>query len=150
MSALHFHLSYHMHDCLNFVRIFQTQGTLLKTVACNPDRGAISIREQGRNEFFDFVQKTYEGLYAIESNMVGGKPSMSVFCRMDISLIVDSKTDTVSYFVNEVERYHTCSLWSNMKSGPKSVRAPIGSLADTFAGVFYKWLIDIKGPYSYL
>jgi hypothetical protein len=131
-------------------RSFQSQGILLKTDVCNPDQGSIAIRDQGKQQFFDFVQSTYEGLYAIESSVIGGKPSMSVFCRMDISLIVDSQTNHVCYFVNEVERYHTTSLWSNMKQGAKSVRAPLGSFADTFSDVFYKYLVDIKNPYLYL
>jgi hypothetical protein len=136
-------------NLLLFPRSLQAQGVLMKTDVCNPDHGSIAVRDQAKQQFFGFVRDTYEGLYAIESTLIGGKPSMSVFCRMDISLIVDSNTNNVNYFVNEVERYHTCSLWSNMKQGAKSARAPIGSFADTFSAVFYKWLVDITNAYSY-
>ena len=112
---------------------------------CNPDQGTAANREKGKSQFYDFVQKTYKGLYTVESRVIGARPSMSIFCRIDISLIVEG--DAVHYFVNEVERYHTCSLWSNRKSGPNSSRASIGTFADTFSETFYKWLADIFNPY---
>jgi hypothetical protein len=114
---------------------------------CNPDEGTAVLRMKGRQEFYEFVRKTYEGLYAIESKKLGGRPTIGVFCRIDISLMVDHQTHRVDYFVNEIERTHTCSLWSNRKQGPTSSKASVGTLADTFSEVFYKWLLDLSNPY---
>jgi hypothetical protein len=114
---------------------------------CNPDEGNTVLRAKGRQEFYNFIRKTYEGLYAIESKKLTGKPMIGVFCRLDISLTVNQQTNRVDYFINEIERMHMCSLWSNRKLGPTSSKASIGTLADTFSEVFYKWLFDLSHPY---
>jgi hypothetical protein len=114
---------------------------------CNPDHGTVLTREKGKTQFYDFVQKTYEGLYMVESRALGARSSISIFCRIDISLIVEG--DIVHYFVNEVKRYHTCSLWSNRKTGPNSSKVSIGTFADTFSETFHKSLVDIFNPYSF-
>jgi len=114
---------------------------------CNPDHGNTIKQEKGKTQFYNFVQKTYEGLYHVESKVISGKPLMSVFCCIDTSLIVEG--NTVHYFVNEVKRYHTCSLWSNRKSAQSSSKASIGTPADTFSDTFYKWRQDICNPYSF-
>jgi hypothetical protein len=119
---------------------------LMQMNVCNPDKGNAAIRAKGRQEFYDFVRNTYEGLYAIKSRIIAGRP-IGIFCRLDVSLMIDTRLGQVDYFVNEIERTHTCSLWSNRKVGPTSSRASIGTLSDTFAEVFYNWLLDLSNPY---
>src|SRR5580698_5652460 len=83
----------------------------LKTI-CNPKDGDIEVRKRGKQEFYDFVQRTFNKLYEIENHRISGESSIGLFCRMDIGIIIN-KDSKVSYAVNEVERTTTCSLWCN-------------------------------------
>lgn len=131
-----------------FFSKLNNEGVLLSANILNPDSGTKSERDAANAEFQRFVYDTYETLYKIESRVNAGKPSSSIFCRMDISLIVNEKTKQVHYFVNEFERAHTTSLWSN-KPGNKlrASTAPINMLGNTFAEAFYDWMSYICSPY---
>lgn len=111
---------------------------------CNPTAGSLSIRNQAKAQFLDFVTKTYEGLYKLESKMYCARSSISVFCRFDIGLIEHNKV--VHYFVNEVERTQTTSLWTNPPKGISMKRSRIDMLGSTFADVLYHWLEDMENP----
>jgi len=78
-----------------------------------------------------------------ETRDTGAKPSICVFCRMDIGIKIDpSGQHPLQYFVNEVERTQTTSLWLRY-----FVEHGMRTLADTFAMVFKQWLKDIRNPY---
>jgi hypothetical protein len=122
-------------------------GSLLSTDVCNPDQGTVSIREKANAEFRDFVKNTYEGLYEAESKILSAKSSLSVFARFDIGLVVNSSDRRVQYFVNEVERTQTTSLWTN-RFRSKVARSPAGILGASLAETFYAWLHSISNPYT--
>jgi len=88
-----------------------------------------------------FVMDTYNGLYKLESRMLSGKSSICVFCRLDIGLI-QGGNNSFHYFVNEVERTQTASLWSNL-TGISPKRSHIDLFGSTFAHALYMWLHDI-------
>jgi hypothetical protein len=113
--------------------------------ACNPIEGDWNTRNYGKTQFMGFVEKTYKELYKLESRTICGRSSIAVFCRLDIGLIQDGHN--IQYFVNEVERTQTASLWTNpLKVGGAS-KSQIGLIGSTFANIFYKWLQDISNPY---
>jgi hypothetical protein len=115
----------------------QNCGNLLGHKVHNPDGGDHRTREKGKDEFYDFVRKTYRGLYHLESRSLAAKTSISLFCWLDIGLIVvDGK---VNYFINEVERTQTASLWSNSAQKFRS-HTHINLLADTFGFALHAWL----------
>lgn len=60
--------------------------------------------------------------------------SMSVFCRIDVGLMFDD-TGEPSYFVNEIERTATASLWLRASQDKDQ-----GPLADTFPGALHTYL----------
>lgn len=112
----------------------------------NPNQGSRDVRDDSEAEFRNFVMETYEEMYAIEARLLSGKPSICLFCRLDIGLIIGDN-GKVNYFVNEVERTQTTSLWSN-RLHAKSPVAPTGILGDTFALAFYEWLLGMSNPYT--
>lgn len=112
--------------------------------ASNPTEGDRDIRNHAKDEFMDFVLKTYRELYKLESRQICGKPSISVFCRFDIGLIQDGHK--VQYFVNEVERTQTASLWTNLLKTGAGAKSRIGLFGSTFANTFYKWLQETSEP----
>jgi hypothetical protein len=115
------------------------KGTLLTTDVCNPTFGSIETRHRGEQQFHKFVMDTYDELYKVESKQLLAKSSIGVFVRFDVGLIVDQGARSITYFVNEVERTQTTTLWSNsLKS--KSWTAPTGILGYTLAETLYKWL----------
>jgi hypothetical protein len=108
---------------------------------CNPLEGSRQVRKEAEAEFFEFVRKTYNGLYQLESRAIFARPTIGIFCRLDIGLIVHN--NQVHYFVNEVERTQTASLWSNpfkSSSGPSR----IGLIGSTFANALYRYLQDLE------
>lgn len=107
----------------------------------NPQRGTNVVRDRGRAEFHGFVTRTWENLVLRESREYGSKPSISVFCRMDIGLRIEHGHNP-EYFVNEVERTPTTSLWLTCNHTDT-----LGTLADTFAMVFKQWVMDMVNPY---
>jgi hypothetical protein len=118
----------------------------LGSAICNPSHGSLITRNAARAEFIKFVMDTYRELYRIESRVLGGKPSMALFCRFDVGIIAGNDQN-IHYFVNEVERAQTTSMWSNRSCAFSSAQVPFGTLATTFAGVFYDWLSDICNPH---
>jgi hypothetical protein len=118
------------------------QGTLLTTDVCNPSYGSMETRLRGRQQFHKFIMDTYDELYKVESKQLLAKSSIGVFVRFDVALIVDQGTQHVTYFVNEVERTQTTTLWSNRLKA-KSSTAPTGILGYTLAETLYKWLVII-------
>lgn len=114
-------------------------GTLLTTDVCNPAFGSMETRLHGKQQFHDFIMDTYDELYKVESKQLQAKSSIGVFVRLDVALIVDQGTQRVTYFVNEVERTQTTTLWSNRLKA-KSLAAPTGILGYTLAETLYKWL----------
>jgi hypothetical protein len=129
----------------NAISDLHARGALLTTNVCNPDHGSHSIRSDAETEFKTFVLDTFNELYQIEARVLGGVPSIGIFCRFDIGLIVNAERQ-VHYFVNEVERVQTTSLWSNKQSKEKSSQARIGILGETFAEAFYSWLSHTINP----
>ena len=114
-------------------------GTLLTTDVCNPAFGSMETRLHGKQQFHNFIIDTYDELYKVESKQLQAKSSIGVFVRFDVALIVDQGTQRVTYFVNEVERTQTTTLWSNRLKA-KSSAAPTGILGYTLAETLYKWL----------
>ena len=112
--------------------------------ACNPTEGDRDIRSHAQGEFMDFVMKTYGELYRLESRQLCGKSSISVFCRFDIGIIQNGHN--IQYFVNEVERTQTVSLWTNPLNLGAAVRSRIGLFGSTFANTLYKWLQETSNP----
>jgi hypothetical protein len=118
------------------------KGTLLTTDVCNPAYGSKETRRLGKQQFRNFIMDTYDELYKIESKQLLAKSSIGVFVRFDVALIVDQGSQRITYFVNEVERTQTTTLWSN---GPKakSSTAPTGILGYTLAEKLHNWLCKI-------
>jgi len=78
----------------------------------NPQHGAEYFREQGKREFYEFVLGTWRELVLRETRDGGGKPSICLFCRMDIGVRIDLHgAGSSQYFVNEVEHSPTTSVW---------------------------------------
>jgi hypothetical protein len=102
----------------------------------NPDSGTHSIRDHGKKEFLHFVMENYRLLLSSESKKIGGKSTISVFCRMDIGIMFD-EDGRASYFINEIERTPTTSLWA------KNDSVPIRTLSATFGECFYNWVTDV-------
>ena len=129
-------------------RIVEQSPTPLDAVALrsqivNPQSGTAPIRTQGKKEFGEFVMETWRSLVLRETKDTGAKPSLCVFCRMDIGIWIDpSRKEKPQYFVNEVERTPMTSLWLFHFVGNT-----MGTFADTFAMVFKRWLTDIRNPY---
>jgi hypothetical protein len=111
--------------------------------AINPTEGSLAVRQSAKKEFYKFAQDSFDGLYASESRIINAKPSIVLFSRFDIGLIA-SENGEVHYFVNEVERTATASLWTN--NSRSFSESPIGTLGSTFAEVLYKWIQNIKNP----
>lgn len=82
---------------------------------------------------------TWNALTILEKADAGGSVSISIFCRLDIGL--NYQEGKLSYFVNEVERSLTTSLW--ISAMPEGYH---GILADTFADTFHEWLSCLKNP----
>lgn len=80
----------------------------------------------------------------MESKAIGGRSSISTFCRLDVGLVYDG--ERIHYFVNEVERTPTASLWANR--GKSSGSNPIGIFGASFAKSLHRWLTDIDNAYA--
>ncbi|KAG9311147.1 hypothetical protein JVU11DRAFT_8210 [Chiua virens] len=114
----------------------------LLRVIVNPQGGDGVVRSQGREQFYTFVRETWKSLVMRETKDTGAKPSLCVFCRLDVGIKIDpSGTSEPQYFVNEVERTPTTSLWLY------HFEKTMATFADTFAMVFRQWLMDIRNPY---
>ena len=105
----------------------------------------MDTRGHGKEQFYQFIMDTYDELYNIESKLLMAKPSIGVFVRFDVALIVDQKSQRITYFVYEVERTQTTALWSNRLKA-KSSAPPTGIFGYTLAETLYKWLCVITDP----
>ena len=101
--------------------------------------GAVEERQRARIEFETFVLSTWRQLVAIQKGNLCGTPCTAMFCRMDIGVMM--RDDRISYFVNEVERSLTTSLW--MSSMPHALH---GVLADTLGFSLHRWLKWFHDP----
>ena len=110
----------------------------------NTDQGSLACREVGRREFYDFVNTTFNELVQRESRITHAKSSLALFCRMDIGILLNQE-GSANYFVNEIERTPTTSLWSQ---NSKRTGVKIGILADTFAEAMRSWLCGMCNSYS--
>ncbi|KAI6140221.1 hypothetical protein BKA82DRAFT_4363740 [Pisolithus tinctorius] len=111
----------------------------------NPQRGDIETRQRAMDEFNNFVLKAWRELVARETRVGGARPSMSLFCRMDIGIMAPdgmSPKLRLGYFVNEVERTPTTSFWLFW-----NINNTGGIMADTFAKLFEKWVRSITNVY---
>ena len=48
-----------------------------------------------KEDFYVFIQQTYDELYCIEPRVNGGKSPLAVFCRIDIGIIENPVTKEV-------------------------------------------------------
>lgn len=99
----------------------------------NPDSNTFEYREQARNDFMNFVLETYSRLLSIEVKTIGSRSTLSVFCRIDVGLFLDAN-GKASYFVNEVERTLTTSLWVRDRD------IPINSVSSTIGKSLHTWI----------
>lgn len=99
------------------------------------DKGDVETRQEAKQQFWSFVERTYQSLVDYEMRRQLGNPSICVFCRMDIGVI--ERDDALHYFVNEVERSTTASLW--MDAFPDGHH---GILADSIGVGIYEWLTN--------
>ncbi|KAI6020597.1 hypothetical protein EDC04DRAFT_2607394 [Pisolithus marmoratus] len=106
----------------------------------NPQHGDMLVCEESKAQFFDFVLDAWRGL-VLQETRKHGKPSIAVFCWMDIGLKITNDR-CPHYFVNEVAWSTTTSLWltSNLNN-------TMGTMADMFAMVFRQWLHDMRNAY---
>ncbi|KAF9230259.1 hypothetical protein BU15DRAFT_69346 [Melanogaster broomeanus] len=109
----------------------------------NPEGGDRRVRMQGMGELQQVVDETYRELVRQESNPTGAKSSLAIFCRIDVGLIFDADGNP-SYFVNEVERTPTMSMWL------KTVEdTTLQGMLDTFARILHNHLMELDNPYTY-
>ncbi|KAF9230949.1 hypothetical protein BU15DRAFT_82991 [Melanogaster broomeanus] len=109
----------------------------------NPEGGDRRVRTQGMGELQRVVDETYRELVRQESNPTGAKSSLAIFCRIDVGLIFDADGNP-SYFVNEVERTPTMSMWL------KTVEdTTLRGMLDTLARVLHNHLMELGNPYTY-
>ncbi|KAG6369570.1 hypothetical protein JVT61DRAFT_14275 [Boletus reticuloceps] len=81
-------------------------------------------------------------LVACETRDTGAKTSICIFCRIDVGIRVDPFGQApLAYFVNEVGRSLNTSIWLRFHDNT------MGTLANTFAMVFKRWIMDIRNPY---
>ena len=92
-----------------------------------------------RKEFEAYAISTWRSLVRTEKTLVVGTPCTALFCRLDIGVML--RNGAISYFVNEVERSMTTSLW--MSGMPD---AQHGILADTFGLNLHRWILGARDP----
>lgn len=101
--------------------------------------GSHGDRVRAKDEFESFALDMWASLVRMEKEVVAGTPCTALFCRLDIGVIV--RGESISYFVNEVERSLTTSLWmAGMKDGLHGV------LADTFGLGLHRWIRGVHDP----
>ncbi|KAI6017507.1 hypothetical protein EDC04DRAFT_2902507 [Pisolithus marmoratus] len=120
--------------------LYPTNAAEWRKCLINPQHGDMLVHEEGKAQFFNFVLDTWRGLVLQETQKCG-KPSIAVFCWMDIGLMVTAD-GCPHYFMNEVEQSTTTSLWLAC-----NINNTMGTMADTFAMVFRQWLHDMKNAY---
>ncbi|KAG9308767.1 hypothetical protein JVU11DRAFT_11559 [Chiua virens] len=109
----------------------------------NPTRGDLALREKGKREVYEFVDIVFRDLAVRENQIHGTRNSISVFCRIDVGLLFD-RAGEPWYFVNEIERTTTASLWLRMDKINEQ-----RSMMDTFARVFHSYLTSLFDPHLF-
>lgn len=109
----------------------------------NPDSGDRLDLSEGWEDLRDFIDKVYRGLVTQESNPTASKSSLTVFLRMDIGLMFDEEGNP-SYFVNEVERTPTMSMW--LKTVEDTTNQ---SMLDTLARILHTYLTRLDDLYTF-
>lgn len=97
--------------------------------------GTIEEKRRADEELHNFARKTLKALVKFETMKYNVTPSIALFCRMDIALTCEEDGE-LHYFVNEVERTGTVSLWSGGSTG----RRCAGLVAAEFSTRFPGWL----------
>jgi hypothetical protein len=105
------------------------------------NRGTMEERRLAKKEFEDFVVDTWKSLVQMQKGGLGATPCTALFCRLDVGVMI--RDGNPSYFVNEVERSLTTSLW--MEAMPHGQH---GILADTFGTALHAWLTWFHNPYA--
>jgi hypothetical protein len=82
----------------------------------------------------NFLETALSHLVQLETRHFGKKPSIAYFCRIDFSILEDEETE-LHYFINEVDRTHTCCLWSGQNDSHRA-----GIVGDEFSTQFLEWL----------
>lgn len=104
------------------------------------NRGTMQDRERAKQEFQSFALETWKELVQHDKRQSGNAiPCTALFCRIDIGVMVEG--GNTSYFVNEVERSLTTSLW--IDGMPEGLH---GILADTFAFKLHDLLCGLHDP----
>ncbi|KAF8425019.1 hypothetical protein L210DRAFT_865486 [Boletus edulis BED1] len=103
------------------------------------DHGSHATRAKAKEEFESFALTTWKSLVNLEKGVVVGTPCTGLFCRLDIGVMM--RDGRISYFVNEVERSLTTSLW--MSAMPAGLH---GTLADTFGEALHRWITGAQDP----
>jgi hypothetical protein len=93
---------------------------------------SIADQKAGKGEFERFVTDTYRHLVALERKRMGGGATLEIFCRLDIGLFWKDDGD-LGYFVNEVERTLTTSLWT------RKLKVNFDGFAEKFATALIQW-----------
>ena len=65
---------------------------------------------KAKEHFYTFVEKAYKGLYHRESNVNGTKSPSSVFCRIDIGLIMNANNEVIHLCLNQFKWFMTVCL----------------------------------------
>lgn len=121
----------------------RSKSPLTPDLIVNPEGGDRRVRMEGAKEVMAVVRESYEELFRQETNPAGAKSSLCVLCRIDVGLMFDGDGKP-SYFVNEVERSQTMSLWLRTVED-----ASMRGMVDTFARVLHTHLSDLTSPYTY-
>ncbi|KIO07556.1 hypothetical protein M404DRAFT_8361 [Pisolithus tinctorius Marx 270] len=109
----------------------------------NLQGGTNLTQMKGKQQFHDFVITTWNDLVLQEMQANGRKPSICIFCRMDIGIWMEWGK-AVEYFMNEVEWTPMTSIWLGAYNGHT-----METLTDTFSMVFRQWLLSIQNPYIF-
>jgi hypothetical protein len=93
------------------------------------------------------MNDTFNELFKVETKQLSARSCLGIFVRFDIALIVNQHDGKVSYFVNEVERTQSTTLWSNRLSA-KMGTTGTGILGYTLAEALCKWVSEITDPFG--
>src|SRR5215471_21577946 len=92
---------------------------------------------KGREELVKFAERTLHRLVVAEQKAYQHKPSISLFCRMDIGIMANKKAE-LGYFVNEITRGPTPpSLWSSIHERTANIAPKLGA---QFSDKFYEFM----------
>ncbi len=94
-----------------------------------------------QREFDEFVLSTWKALVTMETKQHGVIPSLHLFCRFDVSVMpVEKESTQLGYFVNEVERSLTISLWLSQQSDYAHSNDLLDKLVMKFGEGLHSWI----------